>query len=90
MQQVDELAGSLLSRMASVPTTHEEMLRSHAVSHMMTSVARGSPRLREAAVHGLASIANSPRCGDDGTPRSPLKVSRPSHLGPKAEPRDPG
>ena len=76
MPEVDEYAASLVSRMASV-TTHEGMLRSQAVSHMMTSVARGSPRLREAAVQGLASIANSPRGGDDSMPRSPLKVVNP-------------
>ena len=72
---VDEFSASLLSRMASVPLTHQEMLRSQAVSHMMSSLAKGSPRLKDMAVQGLASIANSPHAGEMSMPNSPLKVS---------------
>ena len=71
---VDEFSASLLSRMASVPITHNEMLRTQAVSNLMASLARGSPRLREVALEGLASIANNTRAGDASVPISPLKV----------------
>ena len=74
LPQVDEFSASLLSRMASVPITHDELLRSQAVSHMMASLAKGSPRVRDAALQGLASIVNTPR-GDLSQPSSPLKVA---------------
>lgn len=83
MMEADEYAASLLSKMASDPTTHNEMLRSQAVSNMMSHVARGSPMLREQAVRGLASIANSPQAGEYSTPNSPrvgFSVTHPACL----------
>jgi hypothetical protein len=74
MSQVDDFSSSLISRMASQPTTHDQMLKSHAVSHMMQDLARGSPMAQDAAVKGLASIANSPRIEGISVPGSPLKV----------------
>jgi len=77
MPEVDEYSASLVSRMASLPATHEEMVKTHAVSHMMQDLARGSPRVQEAAVRGLASIASTQRRNGISVPGSPMKVSVP-------------
>lgn len=57
--------------MASVPITHNEMLKTQAVSNLMTSLVKGSPELRDLALQGLASIANTPKGGESSIPSSP-------------------
>lgn len=72
----DNIPATLLSKMASLPQTHAELLRSQAVSQLIGTLHRGDAAAQDAAVRGLATLARSPRAnGSASPPQSPLKVS---------------
>lgn len=72
----EEFSSTLLSHMASVPQTHAELFRTQAVSQLIQTLTRGSPAAQDAAVRGLAILANSPQSGAgySPTPRAQFKV----------------
>ena len=74
LPEAEEFSASLVSRMASLPATHDEMLRTRAASHMMQDLAQGSPRVQEAAIRGLVSLAGTQRQNGISVPGSPMKV----------------
>lgn len=66
----EEFSSTLLSKMASVPQTHAELFRTQAVSQLIRTLTSGSPAAQEAAMRGLAILANSPTANDLG-PQTP-------------------